>query len=133
MSRTQVKSDGELRRFSLIMALGFGILGGLLIWRARQAGPYIAGLAALFLLSGLAWPRALAPVERGWMAFSRVLSVISTYVILTIMFFLVITPIGLLLRLVGKDLLQTRLDRKRDSYWVAVDPDGPCSRPDKPY
>jgi hypothetical protein len=133
LPRTQVKSDGELRRFSLIMALGFGILGGLLIWRARPAGPYVAGLAALFLLSGLAWPRALAPVERGWMAFSRVLSVISTYVILTIMFFLVITPIGLLLRLVGKDLLQTRLDRKKESYWVAVDPEGPCSRPDKPY
>jgi hypothetical protein len=67
------------------------------------------------------------------MALSRALSVVMTYVILTLMFFLVITPIGLALRLVRKDLLQMRLDRKKVSYWVAVDTDGPCSRPDKPY
>ena len=133
MPGTDVKSDSELRRFSLIMALGFGVVGGLLIWRGRTAGPYLAALAGLFLLSGLVWPRALAPIERTWMAFSRILSVIMTYVILTIMFFLVITPIGLLLRLAGKDLLEMRLDRKKDSYWVPVDPEGPCSRPDKPY
>jgi hypothetical protein len=116
------------------MAVGVGIVSALRIWRSRAGGPYLAARAALFFLrSGLAWPRALAPVERAWMALSRVLSMVMTYVILTIMFFLVITPIGLMLRLAGKDLLQVRADKKKDSYWVAVDPDGPCSRPDKPY
>ena len=123
----------ELRRFGLIMAIGFGAIGGLLIWKSRQSGFYLFAVAALFLTSALILPRILAPVERAWMAWSRALSVVMTYVVLAVMFFLVITPIGLVLILIGKDLLSTNLNRQVVSSWTPVEPDGPCTRPDKPY
>jgi hypothetical protein len=127
------KTTKELRRFGLVMTLAFGAITALLVWRGRSSAPYFGALAVLFLVWGLALPRTLAPIERVWMAFSRALSVVMTYVILTVVFFLVITPMGLLLRLMGKDLLQLRFDPAKESYWTPVDPEGPCSRPDKPY
>ena len=67
------------------------------------------------------------------MAFARVLGVVMTTVILTLTYFLAITPMGLLVRALGKDLLGMRGDPTVESYWVPVEPDGPASRPDKPY
>jgi hypothetical protein len=123
----------KLRRFGLTMALPLGILGGLAAWRGKATAPYLLVLAAAFLLAGLFSPRVLIPVERGWMKFAGVLSAVMTRVVLFLSFYLVITPCGVLLRLLGKDPLQRRFDPQWKSYWVAVDPDGPCSRPDKPY
>lgn len=101
--------------------------------RGRESAPYVLCLAAYFLLASLLVPRTLTLVERLWMAFGRRMSVGMTYVILTLAFYLVITPFGCLLRLFGKDLLQLKFDRQMTSYWGPVESDGPCSRPDKPY
>lgn len=127
------KSVRELRRFGLIMAVPLAALGGLAVWRGRAWGPYALGLAAAFLLCGLIAPRILGPVERAWMAFAKVMSIVMTFVILTLTYYLVITPVGLVVRLTGKDSLQLRRSRKRISFWEAVDPDGPCGRPFRPY
>jgi len=67
------------------------------------------------------------------MAIARVLQTVMTALILTLTFFLVMTPIGLLVRLTGKDLLGLKGDPEIESYWVPVEHDGPASRPDKPY
>jgi hypothetical protein len=67
------------------------------------------------------------------MKIARALGVVMTTIILTLTFFLVMTPMGLLLRLMGKDLLGMRGDPAIASYWTPVEEDGPCSRPDKPY
>ena len=127
------KTKRELRRFGLVMTAPLLIIGCVLIWRGREVGPYVVGLAVLFLLAALAFPIVLRPVERVWMAMARVLSVIMTYVILAVTFFLVITPMGLILRILGKDLLQKKFESEKSSYWIPVEPDGPCSRHDKPY
>ena len=127
------KSPRQLRKFGINIAIPLLIIGCILIWRHRWTGPYFIVLAGFFLLSGLLIPRYLAPIERVWMAFAHVLGVVMTYVLLTVTFFLVITPMGLFLRLIGKDLLNKKISSKKYSYWVAVEPGGPCSRPDKPY
>jgi hypothetical protein len=58
---------------------------------------------------------------------------VITYVVLCVAFYLVITPIGLLLRVMGKDLLEKKVPSDQESYWVAVEADGPATRPEKPY
>ena len=55
------------------------------------------------------------------------------YVILSITYFLVMVPTGLVFRLMGKDLLQKKLDPDADSYWIDAEADGPWTRPEKPY
>ena len=131
--KTSEKTRKELRRFGLVMAAPLAVIGGYLAWQEQPAAPYVLGVAAAFLLCGLLVPAVLRPVEKAWMAMAGVLSAVMTRVLLTLAFFLVITPFGLLLRVMGKDLLQIRPGSRRESYWMPVEPDGPATRPDKPY
>lgn len=133
MHSSSPKSPSDLRTFGLVMAGAFGLIGGVLWWKDVAAAPYVLGVAAFFGIAGLVVPRLLGPIEWAWMKLALVLSAIMTRVILTLAFFLIITPIGLLLRLMGKDLLQTTLDPEQPSYWTPVEPDGPGTRPEKPY
>ena len=64
--------------------------------------------------------------------FTTVTSVL-TYVLLTILYLVVLTPMGLIRRLLGKENLGLRPDKSRETYWVDVEPDGPHSRPRKPF
>ena len=123
----------RLRHFGIVMALAFVALGVILIWRQRSSGPYLAALGGVFLLTGFLVPVLLAPVERAWMAFAGVLQRITTILILTLTYYVLVTPLGLLVRLLGKDLLGRRPDPEIESYWVAVEADGPHTRPNKPY
>ncbi len=127
------KSRAELRKFGLTMAVPLTLLGGLAWWRGSGLAEWLWGAAAVFAVTGLLVPGILGPVERAWMRFALILSAIMTRVLLTLSFFLVITPFGWLLRLMGKDLLEIRIDRERDSYWSPVEEDGPATRPGKPY
>lgn len=115
------------------MTAPLAIIGAFLFWKDRPAAPYFIGLAVFFLVSGLVIPVILMPIEKAWMALAKALSIVVTFILLTLTFIIVITPMGLLLRLIGKDLLQLRFKSNPRSYWIKVDPEGPCSRTDKPY
>ena len=104
-----------------------------MLWRQKDASYYILGISAYLFLSATLLPASLRLVEKGWMAFARVLSAIMTRIILVVAYVLVITPFGLFLRLIGKDLLQTKIDKKRVSYWVPTEEDGPQTRPHQPF
>lgn len=133
LRRARPKGAAALRKFGLVMAAAWAVLASVSWWRSSPAAVYLAGLAIVFLGPAILWPRALGPVERAWMTFANVLSVVMTRVILTLTFYLVITPIGLLLRLLHKDVLGLRADRKAQSFWLPIEPNGPSTRPDKPY
>jgi hypothetical protein len=133
MAPTQQTDTQRLRRFGIVMAVFFGLFGALFVWRGRAWGEPTLYVAGAFLVLGLLAPRILGPIEKAWMAFAGVLQLIMTTIILTLTFFLVITPMGLLLRLTGKDLLGLEGDPEIKTYWVPVDKDGAASRHDKPY
>ena len=133
MAKKERTKTQRLRKFGLVMAVALALLGGFLLWRQRPAGPYVLYAGATFLVAAVALPGFLAPIEKAWMALAKVLQTVVTGVILVLTFFLVITPMGLIVRLVGKDLLGMKGDPEIDSYWVPTEPDGPQTRPDKPY
>ena len=70
-------------------------------------------------------PRWLAPLNRLWLKFGELLHRITSPIILGIMFFGVITPVGWLMRRTGKDLLRMKFDREAPSYWIKREPPGP--------
>lgn len=133
MAKDKTKTKKELRKFGFVMIVPLAIIGGFLLWKATPAAPYLLILAAFFLISSLLLPSILRPIERIWMKIAELISAVMTRAILVLTFYLVITPMGLILRLIGKDLLDMKFDSNRKSYWVPVEDDGPCSRPDKPY
>jgi len=127
------KSKKELRNFGVIMAVALAIIASILLWKDRSAWPYLYGIAGFFLVAGLAFPRLLAPIEWLWMKFARIMGIITTSIILSVAYYFVVTPIGIIMKIAGRDPLHRRFDRRAKSYWIPVDPDGPAGRPEKPY
>ena len=92
----------EGRRFGLQVGGAFAVLAGIAHWRGHPMSPWIlGGLAAILLIGGLVTPGALVPVYRAWMRMAHAISKVTTPIVLGIVYFLVLTPIGLVLRAAG--------------------------------
>lgn len=105
----------EGRRFGVTVGLAFLALALVFWWRGHDVPRAIAGLAALaFLLGGLLLPAYMGPVYRAWMRMGLALSRVTTPVFMSVIFFLVITPFGLVARAVGHRPLRPR---GSDSFW----------------
>ncbi|MGB5218856.1 MAG: SxtJ family membrane protein [Smithella sp.] len=101
-----------LREFGLTTGGAVAVLFGLFFpWVLERPIPYWPWvIAVVLILWGLMAPLTLQPVYRGWMKFSLLISKVTTPVIMGIVFFLVVTPMGLLRRLAGKDSMARRFE-----------------------
>jgi hypothetical protein len=117
--KSNVATVRDLRWFGV--AVG-GVLAGIGLWPLLWSGaaPRLWALACggVLIAAGLAAPRALAPIHRGWMALGHVLGWINTRIILTFFFYGILTPMGLAARLFGKDFMRVRIASDADSYRV---------------
>ena len=108
----------DLRNFGLIMAAFFGIVLGLLpvLIKKSDLRIWTIVVAALFLIPSLAFPRALKWSYQVWMLIGTILGWINTRIILGLIYFLMVTPIALLMRLRGKDILNMKWDKSLSTY-----------------
>lgn len=117
----------ELRRFGLLFGLLLMLFFGLLLpwlWgRPWPRWPWIAG-GAIWLWA-LALPGTIHYPYRGWMAVGAVLGWINTRILMSVVFYLVVLPIGLVMRMLVRDPLRRRLDRAAESYRVPAAADDP--------
>ena len=133
MSEHAIKTVQDLRKFGFAFTGGLTLLGSLLLWRGKAAGPYVLGAAAVVLTLALLAPAALRPLEKLLATIFRWVTTALTYVILVLTYYLVVTPMGIVMRLVGKKPLHLKREPDRASFWVPVEEDGPHSRPEHPY
>jgi len=122
VASTESSSD---RSFGLVFAAFFAILAAYNWWHQRAIWPLYLAVAVAFLAVALLWPNALAPANRLWTKLGHILGMIVSPIVLSLMFFLVVTPTGLLMRLLGKDPLRLRRDSGAGSYWIVRRPPGP--------
>lgn len=108
----------DLRKFGLVVGGVFVGMGFLLCLRHRPASPYFLWPGVALITFGSVLPKALKYVYIAWMTLAFVLGFIMAHVILTLFFFLAVTPIGLVARLIGKDFLRLKLDKSALSYWI---------------
>ena len=112
-------SPAELRKFGLLTALLLVIFfDGLIPWIwgiELPVWPLIVAAVLVFL--ALVFPRGLGPIYRVWMAFANVLGWINTRIILSLIFFVVFLPIGLIVRLFN-DPMRRKIDSSVDSYRI---------------
>lgn len=117
----------EQRNFGLVMAGALFVIGMLRWWLhgfTPQGVPYILWtLAVPFLVLGLVWPRALHGPFYWWIQLAEVLNWIMTRVFLGIIFFFILTPIGLFTRWFGEDPIKRKWLAKEQSYWEPVEMD----------
>lgn len=112
----------EQRKFGLTMALAITAIGLIRWWLRGEPSYVFFGVAAAFLALGLAAPFALRPLFRGWVAFALALNWIMTRVLLTLVYYPLIVPMGLAMQLLGKDPLKRGRLPDHESYWE--EPDG---------
>jgi hypothetical protein len=104
----------ELRQFGFLFAAISLVLSVYIYFNGRI--PYGCGsLTVLFLFSALAFPKILLPLHKVWMTLAVILGFVMTRVILSLLFYLVITPIRFIIR---KDLLDEKIDKQKETYWI---------------
>ncbi len=120
-------SPGELRRWALLMAPALGAVGSVFYfveWGIFTGGQGVAkflwGFGAVSLVTGLTGTRLGLPAYWAWMGFVYVVLAVITTVSLSLVYFLVVTPLALLGRVIGRDRLQLRR-RGAATYWHALD------------
>ena len=102
---------------------------GLHLWHGTAPGwveGALAAIGALLLGFALVAPAQLAPLNRAWTALGLLLFKVVNPVVLGLIYLTTIVPIGLFLRMSGRDLLHLQFDRRAGSYWVVRAPPGPA-------
>lgn len=124
-------SQAECRRFGLVVGAAFLVLAGVLAWRGHETAAWATAVpGVLLILGGLLAPLALRPVHRAWMGLALLLSRVTTPIVMALLYFLVLTPFGLAMRLVGHNPL---VRATGDSYWVTRPPERRRSNLTRPF
>ena len=114
----EASSKTELRKFGLTVGAAFAVLGTISWWRGHEIPPRVLWtLGVLLFVPGLLFPAVLGPVQRAWMRFALVLGHVNTRIILTVLYYVVMTPVGLVMRLFH-DPLDRKLKDGKSSNWV---------------
>lgn len=109
----------ELRTFGISLGVVCLIWAGVFWWRGNHAPiKWLVGASPVLILLGLLAPAVLYPLHRVWMPVAKGIAKVLTWLLLTLVFFLVFTPYGMIMRLLGKDPLERRIEPGRKSYWI---------------
>ena len=113
------------RGFGLTFAAVCGVIGVVRLVLGHAYAEWWLAAAALLLALAFAWPSALAPLNRLWLRLGLVLYKVMNPLVMGLVFFTTVVPIGLVLRAVGKDPLRLRREPAAASYWIRREPPGP--------
>ena len=110
----------EGRKFGLTLGIAFGAIAGLFWWRGHPDVTWILGsISAVMLLGGILVPDRLGPVQNAWMGLALAISKVTTPVFMTIVWVLVLTPAGWIMRLVGRNPM--RREPVDEGFWMQRD------------
>ena len=110
--------EGTERSFGLIFAIFFVIIGLYPLWFGNNIHLWSCIIASIFLFLGLFLPKVLTVPNQLWFKLSKLLGIIVTPIIIILLYFLTVTPTGIIMRLLGKDLLCKKFDKSVNSYWI---------------
>jgi len=113
------------RSFGVTFAVAFAIIGALPL--VRHGGVRWWALVVAVLFAAITWlrPQLLTPLNRWWLKLGLLLGHIVSPIAMGILFYVVIMPIGMIMRVLGKAAMRTHFDPKASTYWLPRDPPGP--------
>lgn len=120
----EVKHSSD-RGFGLVFAVVFMVLGVGPAMKGLPLRLWALALAVLLLIAALLYPRLLAPLNRVWARIGVLLGHVVSPVALAVLFYLVVVPTGLAMRVLGRAKMRSRFDRQTNSYWLPRRPPGP--------
>jgi len=123
----------QLRDFGLTMALILSIIALVTVTNQNNLSPVWLLLVMFFGLMGILAPSFLRPIEKAWIKLGIMMGMVVTPIVMGILFFGLITPIGIILRIMGKDILNQTIQKDAKSYWIKSDKIEDHSRYFTPY
>ena len=114
---------GSPRAFGFVFAVVFTVIS---LWPLLEAAPvrfWAAGIACVFAACAIVKPSLLQPLNQIWFWFGIALHKIINPIVMGFLFFITVTPTGLIFRLIGKDPLNRKPDPNCETYWIERDPD----------
>lgn len=119
----QVATRKELRQFGLIVGAVFTVIGlWPLVFRGESLRLWATGIGGLLIAFGGILPQLLAPIYKGWMWVGHIMGWINTRILLGIVFYGLVTPIGIVFRLMGKDTMRQAFAESSTTYRVVRSP-----------
>jgi len=111
----------EGRKFGFTVGIAFLVFGSIAMWRGKQRTSMVLfGLGGVLVLAALVVPTMLGPVERAWMGLAHLISKVTTPIFMSVVYFLVITPIGFLRRMSAGKMGAPK--NSATSNWIAHTP-----------
>ncbi len=113
----------ELRQFGLLVGAVFTVIGlWPLVFRGEPLRLWAIGIGGLLIAFGGILPQLLRPIHKGWMWVGHILGWINTRILLGIVFYALVTPIGIVFRLMGKDTMRRAFAESSTTYRVVRSP-----------
>ena len=113
-----IKSEkSDLRKFGIIVGIVLLIIAGFFFLKEKESFQLFLTIGIILFVTGIVIPFTLKPIYWVWMVFSTILGWFMTRVILSLLFYVVFTPIGLIARLFGKQFLDLHQNHSQQSYW----------------
>ncbi len=112
-----MKHNENNKSFGILFFIVFLLIA---IWPVIESGSirfWSIAISLIFLILGIINSKILTPLKKGWVKFGEILGKVIAPVVMGFVYFIIITPIGLLMRLLGKDLLNIKYNKNK-SYWI---------------
>jgi len=113
-----MKSQSSNRSFGLLFFTVFIVVGLWPVTKGETANIYLILISLFFLIFGLINSKILSPFNKAWIKFGEILGLIFAPIIMALVYFIILTPISLIVRMLGKDLLGLKFLKKQDTYWI---------------
>jgi hypothetical protein len=114
----EAEKQGSDRSFGYVFAAAFALIGLFPLWRLDAPRWWSLALATGFAIVAVVYPGVLGPLNRFWMAFGKLLHRIVSPLVMGGVYFLAVTPTGLIMRLRGHDLLSLQRRPDLSTYWI---------------
>ena len=124
-SRDETIVTGSDRTFGLVISAALVLVTLVNAWHSGRAWPWTGGAAALLLAAALLRPSILHPLHLMWLRFGLLLHSVVNPVVMALVFYGTVFPTGLVMRMLGKDMLRLKWQPDADSYWIPRQPPGP--------
>ncbi len=113
-----MKSQSSNRSFGLLFFIVFLIIGLWPLKNGDNINIYFVIASAFFLILGLINSKLLSPLNKSWIKLGEILGIIIAPVVMALVYFVILTPVSLIVRVFGKDLLGLRFLKDKETYWI---------------
>ncbi|PDH19305.1 MAG: hypothetical protein CNB20_01970 [Pelagibacterales bacterium MED-G43] len=113
-----MKSQSSNRSFGLLFFVVFLIIGFWPLKNSENLNIYFLTASVIFLLLGLINSKLLSPLNKSWIKLGEILGTIIAPIVMVLVYFVILTPVSLIVRIFGKDLLGLKFLKDKETYWI---------------